>query len=449
MRRIQFLLIALGLWLVAASSAAQVLPAKPRVEHLKNGLTVVMVPWDSPGMVAYFSLVRAGSRDETDKGRTGFAHLFEHMMFQGTERFPREQYEAKSLEFGTDNNAITSMDLTLYQVLLPTEVLSEVIEIEADRFQNLKFTAADYQTETGAVLGEYNKNSSNPGMLMFEKLLETAFTKHTYGHTPMGYIEDVKAMPKYHRYAEKFHRWFYTPDNVTIAVVGDFDSDAVLKKIEDEYGKWKGKRRKTRTKKEPEQTAPRSTHISWKGATPPKMFLTYKIPEFSPGSESAAFEVIAGLAFSESSPLYRKLVVEEQKVLDLEAYHSVSWSPSSDPFLFFVDVTLKKGTTFDEVTEAVTQAIAEVADGKVPIERIEAVKSNVRYDFLLDLETPADVAYAITKLMSATNDPNSLDAFGKALTEVTPEDVVGAAKTYLTEERRTVVTLASEEGGEK
>ncbi|MCP4679160.1 MAG: insulinase family protein [Deltaproteobacteria bacterium] len=450
MRQMQPMLIALGLWLFTAGAAAQVLPTKPEVTHLKNGLTVVMVPWDSPGMVAYYHLVRTGSRDETEKGHTGFAHLFEHVMFRGTDRFPKEVYEAKIQEFGADNNAFTWFNLTCYTVVVPNEVLPDLIEIEADRFQNLKFSEEHFKTETGAVLGEYNMNASNPGLLMEEKLLETAFKKHTYGHTTMGYLDDVKAMPKYYDYAKKFHRWYYTPDNVTVIVIGDFNAESTLKKIEAEYGNWKGKRRKTRAKKEPEQREARSVHVPWKGPTSPKMTLAYKIPVFSTtGSDSAALEVIAQLVFGESSPLYRKLVIEDQKVLGLRASHGIFSPPSPDPFLFQVDVTLKEGTTFDEIQEEVTRALIEVADGKIPAERIEAVKSHSRYEFLLGLETPKDVAAALAMLMSATGDPGSIDAFGKALAEVSPEDVVKAAKLYLTEKRRTVVTMASEKGGAK
>ncbi len=450
MRRIQLLVAGLAIWILTTGAAAQVLQSTPRVEQLKNGLTVVMIPWDSPGMAAFYSLVRTGSRDETEKGHTGFAHLFEHMMFRGTDRFPKELYETKIQEFGADNNAFTWFNLTCYTVVVPTEVLPELIEIEADRFQNLKFSEADFKTETGAVLGEYNMNAANPGLLMEEKLLLTAFTKHTYSHSTMGYLADVKAMPGYYGYAKKFHKWFYTPDNTTLIVVGDFDADAVLKKISDEYGNWKGKRRKTRAKKEPAQKDARSVHVPWTGPTPPKMTMAYKTPAFSTsGADSAALEVLAQLVFGESSPLYRKLVIEEQKVLGLRASHGIFSPPSPDPFLFQVDVTLKIGTTFDEIQEAVTQAIAEVAEGKIPTERIEAVKSHARYSFLLGLETPKDVAVSLAMLMSATGDPGSIDAFGKALAEVTPEQIVEAAKNYLTAKRRTVVTMSTEEGGAK
>ncbi len=449
MKRLLLLSACLALCLASAIVQAQVLPQKPQVETLKNGLTVVTVPWDSPGMVSYYSLVRTGSRDEVDKNHTGFAHLFEHMMFRGTRRFPKKKYEAKIQEFGADNNAFTWLDLTCYTITVPREVLPEIVEIEADRFRNLHYSETDFKTETGAVLGEYNMNASNPALIMEEKLLETAFERHTYGHTTMGYIADVKAMPGYYRYSKKFHRRFYTPDNTTLIVVGDFDRDALIEKIEAEYGSWKGKRRKTRAKTERPQKSPRSVHVDWSGPTAPKMTIAYKIPAFAPGPDSAALEVLAHLVFGESSPLYRKLVVEDRKVISMEASHGIFAPLTRDPFLFKVEITLSEGTTFDEIRDAVTAAIEEVANGTIADNRIDAVKSHARYYFELGLETPNDVAVSLAMLISATGDPYSLEGFAKALAEVTPADVTDAARKFLTEKRRTVVTLSTKEGGSK
>ncbi|MDD5306427.1 MAG: pitrilysin family protein [Deltaproteobacteria bacterium] len=449
MRRTFLCLAALCAWLAAAGASAQVLPQKPGVDKLANGLTVVTIPWRSPGMAAYFTLVRAGSRDETDKGHTGFAHLFEHLMFRGTKRFPSAVYEAKMQELGADNNAFTWFDLTVYSVVAPSEGLPQIIEIEADRFRNLDFLESDFKTETGAVLGEYNMGSAHPELKMDEKLLSTAFTRHTYGHDTIGWLEDIKAMPGYFKYSKRFEKRFYAPDDMFVVVAGDFDRADVLKRIEAAYGDWKLKRAKTRVKLEPEQNEPRSAHVPWTGPTSPKMIMAYKIPAFKTNADSAALEIVSHLAFGESSPLFRKLVVEDQKVLSLEASNGIFAPLSRDPFLFQVQATLKEGTTFAEVQAAVDAAIAEVAEGKVPKERIEAVKSNARYGFLLSLETPKDAALTMVALLSATGDPSAVDGFGKALEQVTPEDVVRVAKTFLTEKRRTVVTMATAQGGAK
>ena len=122
---------------LGAPASAQVLPHPPEVERLPNGLTVVFVPYDSPGITAYFTLVRTGSRDEVQPGRSGFAHLFEHMMFRGTRTMSGHDYELRMQRLGADNNAYTTEDYTLYTVTLPAASVDEFIAVEADRFQNL------------------------------------------------------------------------------------------------------------------------------------------------------------------------------------------------------------------------------------------------------------------------------------------------------------------------
>ena len=152
--------------------SAGLFPQAPTVERLQNGLTVVSVPWESPGIIAYFTLVRVGARDEVEQGRSGFAHLFEHMMFRGTQNVSQAQYEAALQAVGADNNAYTTQDFTLYTLTGPSSALGRLAELEADRFQHLSYTEEVFRTETGAVRGEYSVNASNPFLKMWEALSE-------------------------------------------------------------------------------------------------------------------------------------------------------------------------------------------------------------------------------------------------------------------------------------
>ena len=150
-RRILALLLTVA---AAAPAAAQVLPHPVTVDRLPNGLTVVTAPFDSPGIVAHYIVVRVGSRNEVESGRTGFAHLFEHMMFRGTERFPSQEYERLIQSLGADNNANTSSDRTCYTTVLPTAALPTLVDVEADRFQNLAYAVEGFQTEAHTTHGE-------------------------------------------------------------------------------------------------------------------------------------------------------------------------------------------------------------------------------------------------------------------------------------------------------
>jgi len=153
---------------------------------LANGLRIFVVPYDSPGLVAYYSVVRTGSRNEVEAGKSGFAHFFEHMMFRGTERYSTERYNAEIKAMGADSNAFTAEDMTVYHILAGKSALAKVVEIEADRFLNLKYDEASFQKEARAVLGEYNKGSSDPLQKMDEALHDHAFAVHSYKHTPSG-----------------------------------------------------------------------------------------------------------------------------------------------------------------------------------------------------------------------------------------------------------------------
>ena len=158
----------LPLLLVAIASAAfaatppRTFPYPYEKHTLPNGLTALLIPMESPGIVAYYSVVRTGSRDEVEPGKSGFAHFFEHMMFRGTKKYPQAAYEATVTKLGASTNAYTTDDHTAYHLKFAKDDLEQVIDIESDRFQNLSFSLPVFQTEAGAVYGEYRKNITSP-----------------------------------------------------------------------------------------------------------------------------------------------------------------------------------------------------------------------------------------------------------------------------------------------
>ncbi|MBI2897562.1 MAG: insulinase family protein [Deltaproteobacteria bacterium] len=422
-------------------AGAQILPEPPSVDTLPNGLRLVTVRWPSPGIVAYFTLVRVGSRDEVEPGKSGFAHLFEHMMFRGTERYPSERYERIIQEMGADNNAFTTSDFTLYTVTTPGQSLPRLVELEADRFAHLSYSEQAFQTETRAVLGEYNKSASSPDLQMWEALSELAFTRHTYGHTTMGYLRDIQRMPGSYSFSVQFLRRYYTPDNCTIFAVGDVDRDELLRLVSERYAGWTGRRDTPQIPLEPEQAEERSRHLSWQSATPPKILMGYRVPPFSTANvDTAALRVLYELAFGPSSDLYQRLVVAEQKLLSLGEN---GMDLNRDPGLLVVDAELREGTRFDEITGAVTEELSRIAAGQIPAARIEEVKSHVRYGMQLDLETPDDVAVLLAYYAAMDGDVLAVDRFMTQLGEVGPADVARVAREYLTPTRRTTVTLAT------
>lgn len=444
--------IALCLSLIASAASAQnVFGANPRVDRLPNGLTVVSIPWDSPGIVAYYTLVRVGSRDEVEPGHSGYAHLFEHMMFRGTARFPSDAYEAFLQSFGADNNAFTTNDYTLYTLTAPSSVLDRIVDVEADRFQHLSYDENAYRTESGAVRGEYDTRVSDPLERMWETLSEMSFSRHTYGHTTMGYLRDIDRMPEEYVYSQRFLGRFYTPDNCTILAVGDVDHARLMQLVRQHYGSWRGRRDQPAIPVEPEPTAGARRHIDWAAEAAPRIVLGYRVPAFMSGRTAreqeaslrttAALQVVHGLAFSEPSPLYQRMVVTERTLLELG-----SWADefSRDPHLFVVFATLAEGQTFDPALAAIAEELARIGRGETAPERIEAVKSHIRYSTLMDLDTPSDVAELAARMIAVGGNIEAVERYLAAVAALTPADVARVAREYLTEQRRFVVTLASD-----
>src|SRR5262245_24467147 len=254
-------------WMLASSSQApggsRVFPFPFHQRFLANGLQVVVVPFDSPGLAAHWVIVRVGSRNEIEPGLSGFAHFFEHMMFRGTPRYPEDRYHAALKRLGADSNAFTSDDLTAYHTLAAAESLPEIMDLESDRFMNLRYGLEAFQKEARAVLGEYNKNFSFPEVMIDEKLFETAFQVHPYQHTTMGFLRDIEEMPNQYDYSLSFYDRYYRPEHCILLIVGDVEAEEVFGLAEKHYGPWKRGATTIHIPQEPPQAGERRVRLSW------------------------------------------------------------------------------------------------------------------------------------------------------------------------------------------
>src|SRR5512138_3443757 len=154
----------------AGPASTRILPFDAAERTLPNGLKVIVVPTGFPNIVSLQIPVQTGSRNEVEPGKSGFAHFFEHMMFRGTKAYPPEAYQAILTKAGARQNAYTTDDYTDYHTTFAKEDLETILKIEADRFQNLDYPVEAFKTESRAVLGEYNKNSANPIMKLYETM---------------------------------------------------------------------------------------------------------------------------------------------------------------------------------------------------------------------------------------------------------------------------------------
>ncbi|MFH1437491.1 MAG: pitrilysin family protein, partial [Pseudomonadota bacterium] len=415
-----------------------VLPVEAEVRRLKNGLTVTLVPFDSPGLVAYYTAMRVGSRDEVEKGRSGFAHLFEHMMFRGTKNLPGSEYDNTVTAMGADSSAWTWNDQTVYFFVAPTQKIGKVIEMEAERFKNLYYSQEDFKTESGAVLGEYNKNFSNPINKLEEVMWDKAFKKHTYKHTTMGFIEDIREMPTMYDYSLQFFDRHYVPGKALIFVIGDFDSKTVIERIEKHYSDWAGEPHVSKTPDEPAQTKEIRTHISWKNPVLPILLMGYKIPAYgASGKESAALVLAGEMLFGKAGPLYRKLVLDEKSAEKIEYW---DWQ-QRDPGLFIIEARLKEDK-FDPVIASIDEQIEKLRGGSFDAERLEKARSNYKYGLLLSLDTARNVARQMAFYATLDGDPMGLDTFLGSVEAVTAGDIANVAEKFLVPQKRTVATLS-------
>ncbi|HET6348882.1 MAG TPA: pitrilysin family protein [Candidatus Krumholzibacteria bacterium] len=418
--------------------AKDLFPFPVTTRSLDNGLHVVMVPFDSPGIVAYYTIVRAGSRNEVEPGKSGFAHFFEHMMFRGTDRYTSDAFNALYRRIGSDPNAYTSDDVTVYHALVPKDALDKVMDVESDRFMHLKYSESDFKQESKAVLGEYNKNYSDPENKLYEKSRDTAYTTHTYKHTTMGFLADIQDMPNQYDYSREFFRRYYTPGNCVILIVGDFDADKTFALVQKYYSPWKAQNAPASIPAEPEQTEARTAHVSWDNATLPYLCLSFKIPAFSTKTtDTAALDLLASLYFDETSPLYQELVIRDQKVDELSVYAPLR----RDPGLFMVFARVKDAAQLEPVRERIYQTVEDAAHTPIDPQRLADVKSNVRYSFAMSLDTARSVASNLTQFIELTGDPESINEMYRRYDEVKPEDLMRVAGSYLTRARSTEVTL--------
>jgi zinc protease len=425
--------------LFAAERPKKIFPYDYVQEDLENGLRLITVPTDYPNIVASYIVAHTGSRNEVELGHTGFAHFFEHMMFRGTEKFPPARYNATIRAMGASSNAFTTDDYTCFHTTFSKEDLETVLMMEADRFQNLKYAEPEFKTEALAVLGEYNKNSSNPARKLEEALQETAYDRHAYKHTTMGFLKDIEDMPNQFDYSLKFFDRFYRPEHTTIIVVGDVQPKAVRELVNKYWGSWKHGTFTSEIPQDPAQNGPRQTHVDWPSPTMPLLTVAYKTPAYTDSSrDTAALDAIAYLGFSENSELYEKLVISEQKLDSFQAYEPYN----VDPTLFQISARIKKPEDVDYVRNAILETVKSFREKPVDPVKLDAVKKRLRYEAALRMDNSDSIAQILASFIALRRTPETMNALFDEYAQLTPADIQRVAAQYLVESGRTVATLS-------
>jgi len=448
--RLLHLLPLFSLIVVAAALSAQapaggqgdVLPFKATETTLPNGLRVIVVPTGFPNLVSVQIPVQTGSRNEVEPGKSGFAHFFEHLMFRGTPKTPPEKYRQIMAKAGARDNAATGDDSTHYYATFAKEDLDTILGVYADMFQNLAYSEADFKTEARAILGEYNKNSAEPLEKLFEVQRERFYQAHTYKHTTMGFIKDIENMPGEYQYSKVFFQRWYRPQFTTLVIAGDVTAAEVIPIVEKHWGAWKNNGGSPVTiPKEPPPTGPKYVHVPWQSETSPYVTVAFPGPAFDENSkDSAAVEMLSTLYFGQTSDLYKKLVVTEQKVDQLMTDVPANFDPS----LFTVMARVKNPTDAVYVRDQILATFAAARSAPISAGRLADAKSNTRYSFARTIDSSERVAAVLAHYVAYKRSYQTVNGYYRTLDAVTAADLQSAANRYFTDKGLMVATLSKE-----
>lgn len=433
------LLICVPVMALAQQKSRKVFPYNYTIDDFPNGLRLITVPTDYPNLVALYIVVQTGSRNEVEPGKSGFAHFFEHMMFRGSENYTADQREAIFKRAGAETNAYTSDDRTVYHATFSKDDLDEIMKMEADRFLRLKYALPEFQTESLAVKGEYDKNSANPFSKLYEVLRETSFKTHTYSHTTMGYLKDIQDMPNQFEYSQEFFKRFYRPEYTTVVLVGDVTRARALDLTRKTFGDWKRGDYVAKIPAEPKQTEPRKAHIDWPSPTLPIVAVAFRGPAYSDvDKDKIALDLLAQVAFGENSDLYQKLVLTEQKVDVL----GPDFSNQMDPELFVVLARVKDPKDVEYVRDQILATFKRYSTELIPQDNLNATRSRLRYSFAMAMDSSSAIASTLAPFVSLRRTPETIDKLAELMETITAQDVRDIAAKYFRDESRTIVTLA-------
>jgi zinc protease len=436
---------------VALSAHAQFFPYPVQKRTLANGLDVVVIETpEFKDVLSFNTVILAGSGRENEKGRTGLAHLFEHIIFRHAHDTP-EAYDPQIEAMGAFNNAFTAYDITYYFPLTFTSNLEKLAQLESARFKGLRYSERVFRTEAGAVFGEYRRIASDPGLRIEEVIGDLMYgPAHGYGHSGIGYVADIQDMPNAYKSAVKFYDDYYRPNNAVIVVAGDVKADKVFAEVEKNFSDWQAKT--TPVQPDPKPIAgPKKQHETWPADIPPRVVVAYMVPPYAPGTRGAAvMDVMAELMGGETSPTYKKLRYEEQIASSMGVDNSSSRGFDARPLSTYVTVAKEKydtqgKTLLDRVEREVAggfEALSSFSSQPDAAKRLESIKSQLRYDILAGLNSPANIAQTYAEFYRFSRDPQVLEKVAAAIGALQPADVDVFAKQYFTPKNRVTVTLA-------
>jgi predicted Zn-dependent peptidase len=402
---------------------------------LGNGLRVRLLPDPGTGTVSCYTFFQVGSRNER-LGRTGISHLFEHMMFNGSERYGPKEFDRVLEGRGGSSNAYTSTDVTAYYEDFAAEALPTVLDLESDRMRSLRITPETLEQERQVVKEERRLRTDNSVFGLMEEQLEAlVFLAHPYRWPVIGWMDDIDRISR--EDCLEFFRTYYAPGNAALYLVGDLEPEATLRLVEGAYGGIPaGPPVPPVAAGEPPQRGERRASVRYP-AQAPALLAGWRAPE-ARSADAAALDVLqVVLATGEASRLRRRLVQE----LELAVSVHVSWAWRADPGVFMIWVEVAPGARPDRVERALWAELSRVAARGTSQAEVERARRLLRSGLLHEVATHNGAAHALGQAEALLGDWREAGRVLERYARVRPAEVRRVADQYLDPARRCVVWL--------
>ena len=438
---VRVILIACLVWLNQVGAGAQTrMPQLKFMDRtLPNGLRVLSAPDRSSPTVAIQVWYHIGSKDDP-QSRSGFAHLFEHIMFKSTKNMKSEMMDRLTEDVGGFNNAFTADDVTVYYEVVPSNYLETLIWAEADRLSGLNVDDSNFKSERDVVKEEFRQRVLAPPYGRFEFMLqEKSFLEHPYKRPGIGSIEDLDAASL--KDIQEFHATYYRPDNATLVVVGDFDPkqlDTWVDKYFAPIAKPDRPLPRVQTKEPSRNGEKRLTEYGRNDLA--AIGLTYLTPRQADADSDALRVADAILSTGESSRLYHSLVYEQQLAAEVNS----NADAREDASLFVITAVLSEGKKPEDAERSLLSEIKKMQDAPVSAAELEKAKNQIITDQLQQRESSNGKALALGEAAVLLGDPTKVNTDLSRLQAVTAADVQRVMKKYLTETNRLVLYFLPE-----
>ncbi len=441
-RRFAALLLALAAC-VPGSTPSWARPSSVKLPHteihkvqLDNGLVALMVESHDAPVIDVQVWYHVGSKNEV-AGRTGFAHFFEHLMFDGTKNLASNEFSDYIVRSGGTDNAYTTEDTTVFWETVPSNMLPVVLWLEADRMRNLDINEKVFNNERQVVEEERRLRFDNPPYgTVVETLYDNAYTVHPYRHMTIGSMEDLNHASV--QDIQNFYDNYYEPSNATVVIVGDVDWREAEADVRKYLGPVKEGNRAAAAPipQEPAQIAERVVKVNL-GVTLPAFVEGFHMP--ADGTPDAYPLRLASkiLSDGESSRIYTRLIYDKQIAVQADS----SGNFTEDPNLFFVFAVMNSGHNPAEGETQVDAELTRLKDDLVPEAELEKAKNQTLRDFILSRQTAQSRAEELGYAAVVLKDPELVDTELKRFLEVTPQDIQRVARKYFVDENKTVVEV--------